>query len=124
MSKEQYMATHEAMRVAMMLSPAMREGICRQPCPSWWGSAPAAMPRSLGTAEALHARGLIVRPMLWRHRAFPLTPLGAAVRDILRDSGRHPAGLRPEGAQGEACQSGGEAVSPSLQFHPSGGSHD
>jgi hypothetical protein len=74
----------DPVKVAQRLSPAMREGICRQPCPSWWGTAPAAMPHSLGTAEALHARGLIVRPLAWRHRAFPLTPLGLEVRQHLQ----------------------------------------
>lgn len=90
------MARPDPAVIARRLTPAMRDGLLRQPCPSWWGSAPAAMPHSKSTARALSSRGLVVMPLLWRHSAYPLTPLGEQVRDCLHHlplPTRHGAGL-------------------------------
>lgn len=68
------------------LTKAQREGLCRQPCRSWWGDRPAAMPRIKATAMALWRRGLIDWPDLWGTcSAVPLTPLGLACRSYLME---------------------------------------
>ena len=73
--------------VITKLTKAMREGLLRSPCPSWWGSAPACMPYRKATADALAARGLCLRynPTMRWGNARPLTPLGASLRARLQE---------------------------------------
>lgn len=68
--------------VAKGLSEAMRDALRRSPCPSWWSGGPACMPPRLRTGFALMHRGLCVPS---RTAAWPLTPLGLAVRDVLKE---------------------------------------
>jgi len=73
----------DARQIAKKLSPSMREGLLRQPCRSWWGDTPAAMPHSRQTGLALMTRGLAQMHRLEQSRVFPLTPLGESARAIL-----------------------------------------
>ncbi len=75
-----------AEQIAKGLTKAQREGLLRRPCPSWWSGGPACMPPRERTGFALKARGLCVGSGT---TAWPLTPLGLAVRAILlRDQGK------------------------------------
>lgn len=69
--------------IARRLSPAMRESLCRRPCPSWWSGPPACLPWSLPTAAALTRRRLIDLRRGAITRACLLTPLGLRVRAVL-----------------------------------------
>lgn len=48
----------DAAAIARGLSAAMRAGLLRKPCRSWWGDVPACMPIRHGTAPAIERRGL------------------------------------------------------------------
>lgn len=66
------------------LSEAQRIGLCRQPCRSWWGDRPAAMPFHVNTGRALVRQNLAVATYD-RDRIFPLTDTGLAVRTRLQE---------------------------------------
>lgn len=71
-------------RIVAGLTKAQREALMRSPCRSWWGDMPAIMPpRMPSTAEALRQKGLVIDTL--HRRAFPLTPLGLAVRAALEE---------------------------------------
>ena len=70
----------EAELIAAGLSEAQRDGLLRRPCPSWWSYGPACLPHSERTGFALKRRGLCVATAT---EAWPLTPLGLAVREVL-----------------------------------------
>lgn len=72
--------------IAASLSNAKRAGLLNQPCRSWWGDRPAAMPRARQTTFALWRAGLCGPPLL-STTATPLTDLGLAVRAYLKQQG-------------------------------------
>lgn len=77
------MSDTEAAKIAAGLTEAMREGLLRRPCRSWWGDSPACMPHRVTTGDALAKRGLCLSRIRRFGRARPLTPLGQRVRAYL-----------------------------------------